>query len=88
MNREEFIASLNLPFEGNEQADEYVIILNNSDDFSRAYNLISNNQKLSMDDNSVTTTSNALFTFFNDDFEVRLTANFNKDIYRITVSDR
>ena len=88
MNREEFIASLNLPFEGNGQADEYVIILNNSDDFSRAYNLISNNQKLSMDDNSVTTTSNALFTFFNDDFEVRLTANFNKDIYRITVSDR
>ena len=88
MNREEFIASLNLPFEGNEQTGEYVIILNNSDDFSRAYNLISNNQKLSMDDNSVTTTSNALFTFFNDDFEVRLTANFNKDIYRITVSDR
>lgn len=88
MTRDEFIQSLDLPFEGEEWGDEYVITVNNSDDFSWLYNLISNNDSLSMDDNSVTTTDNAVFTFFDDDFEVRLTANFNKDIYKVTVGNR
>ena len=88
MDKEEFIKSLNLPFEGKSAGNDYIINLNNSDDFSTLYNIISNNINLSMDDESITTTSNALFTFFNDEFDLKLVADFNKDIYKLIVSDR
>ena len=88
MSKEEFIETLDLPFDGERWNDDYIITLNSSDDFSYLYNIISNNNELTLDDSSVTTTDNALFTFFNDDFDLRLSADFNKDIYRLTVSDR
>ena len=88
MSKEEFVETLDLPFDGEMWNDDYVITVDTSDDFSYLYNLISNNNELTLDDRSITTTDNALFTFFNDEYEVRLTADFNKDIYRLMVSDR
>ena len=88
MSKEEFVETLDLPFDGEMWNDDYVITVDTSDDFSYLYNLISNNNELTLDDRSITTTDNALFTFFNDEYEIRLTADFNKDIYRLMVSDR
>jgi len=88
MNKEEFVDSLELPFVGEMKLDDYVITLDNSNDFSRLYNIVSNNLDLTLDDDSITTTNNALFIFFNDEYEIKLTADFNKDVYRMVVSDR
>lgn len=88
MTKEEFVATLDLPFNGEMWNNDYVIKVDTSDDFSYLYNLISNDSGLTLDDKSVTTSDNALFTFYNDEYEVRLTADFSKDIYRLTVSDR
>jgi hypothetical protein len=88
MDKEEFINSLDIPFKGEWKGNDFVINLTNSDDFSTVYNIISNNPEISMEDNSITTTNNSLFTFFKDEFEIRLTADFNRDIYKLTVGDR
>lgn len=88
MSKDEFLKSLDLPFQGDDRGNEYIITIDNSNDFSLLYNLISNNENLSMDDDSVTTSDNALFTFFNDYFEIKLIANFDKDIYRAIVGSR
>jgi len=88
MDKEEFIEELGLPFDWEERGSEYVINLNNSDSFSKAYDLISNNRDLTLEDDSITTTDNALFTFFTDLFEIRLVADFNKDIYKVILGDR
>jgi len=88
MSKEEFVDSLELPFVGEMKLDDYVITLDNSNDFSRLYNIVSNNLDLTLDDDSITTTNNALFIFFNDEYEIKLTADFNKDVYRMVVSDR
>ena len=88
MDKEEFVLSLNLPFDYDIMGNDIVITVPTSDDFSLLYDTISNNRDLTLDNTSVTTTNNALFIFFSDDYELKLTANFDKDIYKLTVSDR
>lgn len=85
---EEFINSLNLPFTGKYGAGEYIITLNNSNDFSDLYNIISTNNEFHLDETSITTDNNAMFLFFTDDYEIRITADFQKDIYRAIIGER
>ena len=79
MTKEEFVATLDLPFNGEMWNNDYVIKVDTSDDFSYLYNLISNDSGLTLDDKSVTTSDNALFTFYNDEYEVR--GNLNELSY-------
>lgn len=85
---EDFINELNLPFEGEMHGDTYIITLNNSNDFSKLYNIISTDKQFTVDNNSVSTTNNAMFKFYNDWYEIQFTADFNKDIYRMVVNER
>ena len=83
---EDFIASLDLPFEGEYQGEEYVIVMDNSNDFSEVYNVISTNKDLHVQDESTANDDEARFKFKGGDYEVGLFADFNDDYYKMVVS--
>jgi len=85
---EEIVQKLNLPFEGEMHNNSYIVILDNSDDFSKLYNNISTRGEFTLDDRSMSTSDNAVFIFYNDDCEIQFTADFKQDIYRMTVDRR
>lgn len=89
MTIEEFIEDLKLPFDATKTGNEYNITLDNSDDFSKLYSAISINNKLELDDdNTISTDSNVLFIFTDGYFELVITGDFNKDIYRVVIRSR
>ena len=84
---DKFIASLDLPFKG-KQVDkyEYILDLDNSDDFSKLYQAVSNKLEQLED---ISTQPNLLTASFTDGtYQVDLIANFDLDIYRMVVSER
>ena len=88
-NLEEFIDSLGIDsFEGEYNGDSYIIEVNTSNDFSRLFNIISTNDKLSADENSTATVSKSHFVFTDGYYEVELKADFNKDLYSVVVRER
>ena len=85
---EEFIAEINLPFTGEKKGNEYVIELMDSNSYAAAYNLIANDNTFILDDDSIANDSEARFTFHRGNFEVKIEADFDDDVYRITIGER
>jgi len=86
---EEYIDNLQLGYDGEfKQNGEYIVTLPTSDDFSNVYNTIATNKELMIDDQSVSDKSKAKFIFFDAWYEIKLAANFDKDIFTLTVSER
>lgn len=84
----EFIDALNIPYEAEEKGNEYVIALPDSNAFSEVYNIISNEDGLHVEEESKASDEEARFTFYSSRYEVRLEANFEEDVYRMTVGNR
>lgn len=85
---QEFIDSLELPFEGEMQNNQYIIDVTSSDTFSELFNTVSLNKDLSLEDNSVATVDEAKFTFTDGEYNVRLEADYKTDFYRLIVEVR
>jgi hypothetical protein len=86
---DEFIQSLDLPFEGEyDKHNNYIIEVQTSNDFSDLYNCISLNKELTLGEHSIATDDESLFTFYNGIYDVKLEANYKTDTYRITISER
>ena len=86
---QEFIDSLQLPFEGKYIDNSlYIVDLDNSNDFSELYNAISLNNNLREDENSLATVDESKFVFTDGYYEVTLEADFNNDFYRLSVEKR
>ena len=83
---EEFVASLELPFEGEMKGEEYVVPLYNSDEFSDAYNIVSTDKDFIVSKDSIANNDEARFKFISDYFEISLLADFNDDVYRLVVT--
>jgi len=86
MEINEFVDSLNLPFEGELKGKEYVINVDNSDDFSTLFNTIDLNKNLHLTGESKATEKESLFRFTDGYFEVVLEANYDTDVYKLTVT--
>ena len=83
---EEFVKSLNLPIEGSfRNKDEYIINLNNSDDFSKLFTHISLNNDLFVEDGSVATDSETEFRYTDGNFIILLQANYDEDVYSLYI---
>lgn len=82
------VDKLDLPFKGEYAQGEYIITLNTSDEFSELYNQISTDSAFKLDDNSMSTGNNAVFLFYTDECELRFTADFEQNIYRLVISRR
>lgn len=88
MTINEFVDSLELPFEGEYQGDSYIITPENSDEFSDIFNFISLNDDLMCEEDSLATEDETQFIFTNGEFEIILSANYGKNLYNITIGER
>lgn len=88
MSLRDFIEDiLDLKVEGTYKGDEYTVILDNSNDFSEAFDDIVNNKNLEVVDSE--TNSDACDYIYTDgNYEVRVMADFNTDKYKIVVGER
>lgn len=85
---EEFVDSLNLPYEGEFDGETFSLDLGDSDTFSEVFNVISLNMELHADDDSIANDSEARFIYYGDNFEVKLEADFTEDVYKLTAERR
>ena len=84
----EFIDSLELPFEGEMRGKQYWLELKNSNEFSQAFSLISMNNKLNLEDDSKATTKESEFRFTDGYYEVLLKADYDNDVYQMTIEEK
>lgn len=82
---QEFIDSLNLKIKGELKNNRYVILTDNSNDFSVLFNTISLNDFLRLEDNSIATDKESSFRFTNGEYDVILEANYEKDVYSLII---
>lgn len=85
---QEFIDSLDLPFKGRMQNNQYIVDVESSDAFSDLFNTISLNNLLTLEDKSVATVDETKFVFTNGYYDVKLEADYNNDVYRLTVEEK
>lgn len=84
----EFIDSLNLPIIGDMRGKQYYISVNNSNDFSSLFNAISLNDSLTLEENSTATVNESSFRFTNGEYDVILNADYDNDMYDMTIEVR
>ena len=85
---EDFINKFKFPYEGKYLDDIYTITLPDSDAFSDMYNLISNAVDIEMTQEATATIDNTVFIFTDGYYELKLEADYNDDIYKVTISRR
>lgn len=81
----EFIDSLELPYEGKMVNNQYILDVDSSDKFSELFNAVSLNNFLHLEDNSVATVDETRFVFTDGEYDVRLEADYDNDVYRLVV---
>lgn len=85
---QEFIDSLNLPFEGEMRGKQYIIPITNSNDFSTIFSTISMNNKLNLEDDSIATVKESEFRFTDGYYEVYLNADYDNDAYTALIEEK
>jgi hypothetical protein len=88
MDKKEFIEGLGFTTEGHYEngEDKYVVVLGDSEEYAKAYTTLSNS--LSLDETLTLVTSRVSeLLFFDENYDVKLVANFDKDIYKVIVLD-
>lgn len=88
MDMNEFISSLDLPYEGEQHGPEYIINLDSSNEFSEVFNKISLINSLSLDGDSTANDDESLFRYTDGYYEVVLAANYDEDVYTVTISEK
>lgn len=82
----DFINDLELPKSGKFSNNQYIVELKDDNQFSNLYTKLS--FSLDESDSSITTPDNVYYEFHNDWFNVNISADFVKDIYRLVVEER
>ena len=82
----DFIDNLGLPKSGVFSNNQYIVDLKDDHQFSNLYTKLS--FSLDESDSSITTPDNIYYEFYNDWFNVSISANFVKNIYRLVVEER
>lgn len=91
MNKEkvmEFLGDLDIDTSGKFTDLRYTLQLDDSDDYARYYTILDQDEDLELSDTSSMSQEFAtVLTYTNDDFKVKLNANFDDDYYTLTVED-
>jgi hypothetical protein len=81
-----FANQIGIATQGTMSDGKYIVHLEDSDVYSKAYTLLSNSKILHLDSDEVTITEhNSTMKYLSDDFDVVLDADFDNDDYNITI---
>lgn len=85
---DEFLKGIGIEETGRYDGDKYVVDLPDSDAWSRAHTLLAKSGKADLDGDSVLVSMKASDeTFLSDDYDIRIVANFEDDVYKIIVEE-
>lgn len=84
---EEFAKKLGIEYPGEMSNGKYIIPLNNSDEYSKVYTLLDKSDLVELDTSCTLVTDKVSeLQYFNDDFNIKLAANFVDDLYKVVIS--
>lgn len=83
-----FLDELGIDKTGKVDNRRYTLTIKDSDDYSRYYTILDHYEDLELSDTSSMSQEFAtVLTYVNDDYRVKLNANFNDDYYTFTVEE-
>ena len=84
---EEFAKKLGITYPGDMVNGKYIIPLMDSDEYSKIYTLLDKSDLVELDTSCTLVTDKVSeLQYFNDEFVIKLDANFNDDFYRVVIS--
>ena len=83
---DEFIKSLGIAEHGSFEGDKYVIDLADSNAYAKAFTVLEKSDKVDLDgDSTLVSPKVGELLFLSDDYDIRLVANYQEDIYKIII---
>ena len=83
-----YLDNLGIDKTGKLEADRYVLKLEDSDEYSRYYTILDQEEDLELSDTSSMSQEFAtVLTYVNEDYKLKLNANFIDDYYTFTVEE-
>jgi hypothetical protein len=84
---EEFAKKLGIDYPGEVINNKYIIPLTDSDEYSKVYTLLDKSDLVELDTTCTLVTDKVSeLQYFNDEFTVKLDANFPEDFYRVVIT--
>ena len=84
---EEFAKKLGIEYPGEVVNNKYIIPLTDSDEYSKIYTLLDKSDLVDLDTSCTLVTDKVSeLQYFNDEFTVKLDANFTDDFYRVVIT--
>lgn len=84
---DKFAKELGITKEGTTEDNRYVIMLDNSDEYSVIYSILDKSELVELDTfDMLVTPKTSELNYFNDEFKVKLVGNFEKDIYKVIIA--
>lgn len=84
---EEFAKKLGIDYPGELLKDKYIIPLMNSDEYSKIYTILDKSDLVELDTSCTLVTDKVSeLQYFNDEFVIKLDANFTDDFYRVVIT--
>lgn len=84
----EFAEELGIKENGNFKDNVYIVNLDNSDEYSKIYTLLSNSELLELNPEAINLgVSEAIISYDSEDYTVKLLANFDEDVYTVSIED-
>ena len=83
---DEFLKGIGIEEPGRYDGGKYVVDLPDSDAWSRAHTALSKTDKADLDGDSVLVSMKVSEeTYLSDDYDIRLVANYEDDVYKVVV---
>ena len=91
MNQEKiksFLDGLGINQPGRMENDSYIIVLPNSNAYSKVYTILDKSDQMDLDIDKINMDENtSSMTYLSDDFDITLTADFDKDSYTMELTE-
>jgi hypothetical protein len=86
MEPNEFAKQLGINGIGTIEGNTYTVTIANSDEYSKVYTLLDTSELMHLDTDTVTLSAqSSKMTYISDDFNVILSADFDKDTYTVSI---
>lgn len=84
---EEFAKKLGISYPGETINNKYIIPLMTSDEYSKVYTILDKSDLVELDTSCTLVTDKiSELQYFNDEYVVKLDANFTDDFYRVVIT--
>lgn len=85
---EKLLKELNIDKTGKVQDEQYVIVLDDSNEYSRVYTKLDKYEGADLDpEEMVMSDSSSIMIYLTDDFDITLKADFNEDRYYLIIEE-